>query len=435
MATILAGAVVTGDGATVHDPGFVVIENGRVTEVGAGRRSGGTAVEFRDALIAPGLVNIHVHCVTLGPAHATGSVSATEEEVRDFKDRHLRGGTTTVLSVDGFPVWSEYRALADRHPLKVLKCTAHTPANFRAADLADGAGLQDVHRRATVDELVGQGAVCIGEIGAGGTLGGGMQDNIYIPAAIKERSGVEIDPFQARALKEAVLGRKIDPASLDRAALREAMAAAGLTGRVTEDAVIETVHRCVMPSMEQAYEGLREAAAASARLRRPFMVHHAAASAEVVMEIANDRMIAAHANHPSFTVDESLRYARDLRARGALLEISGLNLFTRTKGQQDAEPFLALARERLVDFVGTDYAASHYDPVSTALSAIVRRGLMGAAETIALSTGNVARRLPSFTDAGLLEPGRPADIAVFSPDLASTRAVFVNGRQVFGTAG
>ncbi len=434
MTTVLTGAVVTGDGTTVLDPGFVAIEGTRVAEVGKGRRGGAGVVDAGDGLITPGLINIHVHCVTLGPAHATGSVSPTEDEVQAFKDRHLRGGTTAVLSVDGFPLWAEYQALAGRHPLKVRKCTAHTPANVRAAELADGAGLTDAHRLATVDDLVAQGAVCIGEIGAGGTLGGGMQDNIYIPAAVEERSGVRVDPFQARALKEAVLGRAIDPSALDRAALRDAMAAAGLTGRVSADAVIETIHRCVLPSMEQAYEGLREAAAAASRLNRPFMVHHAAASAEVVLEVAGERMIAAHANHPSFTVEESLRYARALRERGALLEISGLNLFTRTKGQHDAEPFLALVRERLVDFAGTDYASGHYDPVAVALSAIVRRGLMSVPEAVALSTGNVARRLPTFTDAGLLEPGRPADVAVFAPDLSAARAVYVDGRQVYAAS-
>lgn len=431
MPTILTGTVITGDGVTVYEPGYVVVEDGRIAEVGAGRRAGAGTTDCGDGLITPGLVNIHVHCVTLGPAHATGSKSPTEQEVLAFKERHLRGGTTSVLSVDGFPLWAEYQALAASHPLKVRKCTAHTPANVRAAEMADGEGLAETHRRATVDDLVAQGAVCIGEIGAGGTLGGGMQDNIYIPAAVKERSGVQIDPFQARALKEAVLGRTISPANLDRAALREAMAAAGLSGAMTEAAVIETIQRCVLPSMDHAYEGLQEAAAASARLGRPFMVHHAAASAEVVLEIANDRMIAAHANHPSFTVEESIQYAKALRARRALLEISGLNLFTRTKGQQDAEPFLALARERLVDFVGTDYAAGHYDPVSVALSAIVRRGLMSAPEAIALSSGNVARRLPAFTDAGLLESGRPADLAVFNPDLSAVRAVYVDGRQVY----
>ncbi|MGQ0571770.1 MAG: amidohydrolase family protein, partial [Armatimonadota bacterium] len=162
-----------------------------------------------------------------------------------------------------------------------------------------------------------------------------------------------------------------------------------------------------------------------------FIVHHAAASAEVVLEIANERMVAGHANHPSFTVEESIHYARALRDREALLEISGLNLFTRTNGTNDADPFLALVRERLVDFVGTDYAAGHYDPVSVPLSAIVRRGLITVPQAVALTTGNVARLLPQVTDAGLLEAGRPADIAVFSPSLDAVRAVYVDGRRIF----
>jgi len=433
-AQVLVGAVVTGDGATLHAPGHVVIENGRIVGVGPGRGPGRSSRDYGEALITPGFINIHVHCVTLGPAHATGSKSPTEQEVFDYKQRHLKGGTTSVMSVDGFPLWSEYLALADRHPLKVTKCTTHTPANVRAAELADGEGLTGAHKTATVDGLVGQGAAVIGEVGAGGTLGGGMQDNIYIPAAVKERSGAQIDPFQARALKEAVLGRTIDPANLDRAALRRAMEAAGLAGRMTEDAVIDLVQQCVMPSMQQAYEGLREAAAASARLGRPFMVHHAAASAEVVLEVATDRMIAGHCNHPSFTVEESIRYARALRAKGTLLEISGLDLFTRTKGKGDVANFLALVRERLVDVVGTDYAAGNYDPVSVPIAAIVREGLVSVPQAVALVTGNVARRLPKVFDAGLLEAGRPADLAVFTSDLSQVRAVYVDGRRVLGDA-
>jgi imidazolonepropionase-like amidohydrolase len=428
---ILSGTVMTGDGRTAHEPGYVVVEGGKIVDVGAGAPRSAPTVDFGRDLITPGLVNIHCHCVTLGPAHATGSKAPTEQEVFDYKERHLRGGTTTVMAVDGFPTWAEYAALADAHPLKVRKCTCHTPANFRAAEEADGEGLTDAHKRATVDELVRQGAVCVGEAGAGGTLGGGMQDNIYIPKAVRDTCGKEIDPFQARALKEAVLGRTISRSNLDRAALKTAMGAAGLTGTMTEGAVIDLIERLVLPSIQYAYDGLREAAAAAARVNRPFIVHHAAASADVVLEIANERMIAGHANHPSFTVEESVRYAKALRAKGSTLELSGLNLFTRTKGQGDADPFLALVRERLVDFVGTDYAAGHYDPVSTALAAIVKRGLMGVPETLALSSGNVAKKLPGITNAGLLAPGRPADIAVFSPTLDAVRAVYVDGRRVY----
>ncbi|MGH2376394.1 MAG: amidohydrolase family protein, partial [bacterium] len=317
-----------------------------------------------------------------------------------------------------------------RHPLKVKKCTAHTPANIRAAQAADGAGLTDAHRKATADELVAQGARVIGEVGAGGTLGGGQQEYLYIPKAVKERSGLQIDAFQARALKEAVLGRTIDPANLDRPALRRAIEASGLAGHMSEDAVIDTVQRCVLPSMAHAFEGLREAAAAAARVDRHFIVHHAAASAEVVMEIASERMIAGHANHPSFTEEESVRYARALRQRGALLEISGLDLFTRTKGKGDVTNFLALVRERLVDVVGTDYASGNYDPVSVPLAGIVRRRLATVPAAIALATGNVARALPGVFVAGLLEAGRPADIAVFSLTLDQVRAVYVDGRRV-----
>jgi hypothetical protein len=46
----------------------------------------------------------------------------------------------------------------------------------------------------------------------------------------------------------------------------------------------------------------------------------------------------------------------------------------------------------------------------------------------------VARRLPSFTDAGLLEPGRPADVAVFAPDLSVARAVYIDGRRAYAAA-
>lgn len=432
MANILTGTVVTGDRTTVHEPGYVVIEGTRIAQVGAGRGPGRATMDYPGAVITPGLINIHVHCVTLGPAHATGSKSPTEVEVHAFKERHLRGGTTSVLSVDGFPLWSEYLALRDRHPLKVTKCTAHTPANIRAAEQSDGEGLTDEHRKATVDELVAQGAAVIGEVGAGGTLGGGMQEYMFIPNAIRERCSAQIDPFQARALKEAVLGRTIDPSNLDRPALSRAIEAAGLTGRISDDAVIETVTRCVMPSMAHAYEGLREAAVASARVRRPFIVHHAAASADVVLEVANDRMIAGHCNHPSFTEEESVRYARALRAKGVLLEISGLDLFTRTKGKQDITNFLTLVRERLVDVVGTDYAAGNYDPVSVPLAGIVREGLVSMPQAVALSSGNVARRLPDVFKAGLLEPGRPADLTVFAPGLDRVHAVYVDGRRVVG---
>ena len=432
MTRVMCGTVVTGDGRTVHEPGFVVIEDGRIAAVGAGRGPADDRLDLGRAIVAPGLVNPHAHGLTLGPIHATGSPALTPERVRAFKDRHLRGGTTTVLSVDGLPTWDEYRALADDHPLKVVKCTAHTPANLRAAELADGAGLEAAHREATVADLLRVGARVIGEIGAGGTLGGGMQDYQYVPDAIERACGARVDKHHARAIKEAVLGRSIDPANLDRDALERALGEAGLTGRLSPDEAVTVVTDCVMPSMAEAFEGMREAAALAERHGVPFMVHHAAASAEVVLEVASERLVAAHCNHPSFTPDEAVHYARALRERGALLELSGLDLFSKPRDEPDAAPFRALVRAGLVDLIGTDYAGGGYDPVCVPLFALVAEGLMPLAAAIASASGTIARRLPTVTDAGLLEPGRPADLAVFSPDFDAVTAVYVDGERAHG---
>ena len=55
---------------------------------------------------------------------------------------------------------------------------------------------------------------------------------------------------------------------------------------------------------------------------------------------------------------------------------------------------------------------------------------MPGAATLALSTGNVTRRFPELTDAGLLEPGRPADLAVFDEAFTSVRRVVKGGEEV-----
>lgn len=432
MTRVISGTIVTGDGTTVLEPGHVVIEDGVIAALGSGVGPADDRVDLGRAIVSPGLVNAHAHGLTLGPIHATGSPALTPEQVHAFKERHLRGGTTTVLSVDGLPTWDEYLALANDHPLTVVKCTAHTPANLRAAELADGTGLAARHRKATVADLLASGARVIGEIGAGGTLGGGMQDYQYLPDAIERACGVRVDKHHARAIKEAVLGRSIDPANLDADALERAITAAGLMGTLNPDAAVAVVTECVMPSMAEAFEGMREAAAAAERHGVPFMVHHAAASAEVVLEVASERLIAAHCNHPSFTAAEAVHYARALRERGAVLELSGLDLFSKGADEPDAAPFRALVRAGLVDLIGTDYAGGGYDPVSVPLFALVAEGLMSLPAAIATATGNVARSLPTVTNAGLLEVGRPADLAVFTPAFDGVQAVYVHGERVHG---
>ncbi len=201
-------------------------------------------------------------------------------------DRHLLEGTTTVLCVDGFVTADAVARTNDDHPITVRLASCNTPACLRAASIADGGGLTDETRAFTAREAVDAGAVALGEIGAGHTLGGGGASYMYIPAEVARRTGVTITPRQADALKVAVLGRHISASSFDRDAVEEALAAAGLAGRLSVDEVREIVSGIVLPAFDIALDGLAEAADHAYRAGVPVLVHNAAASMTQVAAIA-----------------------------------------------------------------------------------------------------------------------------------------------------
>ena len=130
-------------------------------------------------------------------------------------DRHLLQGTTTVLCVDGFVTAEELASTDEAHPVNVKLASCNTPACLEAATIADGGGLTEAHRTFTARHAVRAGAVALGEIGAGHTLGGGGASYLYIPLEIQTHSGVRITPRQADRLKTAVLGRHIAASAFD----------------------------------------------------------------------------------------------------------------------------------------------------------------------------------------------------------------------------
>jgi len=103
--------------------------------------------------------------------------------------RHLQGGTTTVLNVDGFALPEEVEAARRLAPVNLHTATCHTPLSLRAALLADGGGLSPRQRHQTAERMVEPGVVCLGEIGSGHTLGGGGQEYLYIPRACASARG------------------------------------------------------------------------------------------------------------------------------------------------------------------------------------------------------------------------------------------------------
>ena len=133
MATAITGGTVVGpDGSARAD---VLVDAGRVVEVGAVGRQGAEAIDATGCLVLPGAVDVHTH--------PFGGL-------RDDSRSALCGGTTSALAfVDALPgerpAEAARRTLADEMPESHIDLAFHAviwePAAYRKGDLADVAAL------------------------------------------------------------------------------------------------------------------------------------------------------------------------------------------------------------------------------------------------------------------------------------------------------
>jgi N-acetylglucosamine-6-phosphate deacetylase len=144
---ISGGRVATPDG--VLDPGWLLVENGLLTAIGAGEppnRPGATVTDASGSWVVPGFVDIHCHGGG-GAAFTSGDPA----QVRRVVDSHTAHGTTTMLaSLVTRPVpelVEQVAALADlvqeglvagvhlEGPfLSAARCGAHDPGLLRPPD-------------------------------------------------------------------------------------------------------------------------------------------------------------------------------------------------------------------------------------------------------------------------------------------------------------
>lgn len=388
-------------------------------------------VEATGSLAIPGLINNHTHGTAYGPLFPSGHRGLSREQVRANLDRHLLEGTTTVLCVDGFVTAEALAQTNDDHPLAVKLASCNTPACLRAASIADGGGLTDDSRTFTARQAVDAGAVALGEIGAGHTLGGGGASYMYIPAELAKRTGVTITPKQADALKVAVLGRHISSSSFDRDAVDETLEAAGLAGKLSAEEIREIVSEIVLPAFDIALEGLGEAADSARQLDVPVLVHNAAASMRQVGAIAKSevQLIAGHSNHSSFEVREGLRHAEMLKELGAIVDVSTLDTFGAQRLTTGPDLLYAMFESGLVDTISTDYAGGHHDPILLAIDRATKAGVVELPAAVAMATGNVADAIPGMARGrGRVTPGAVADLVLTDPDdLWRVQTVVIDG--------
>ncbi|NHU44309.1 amidohydrolase family protein [Rhodococcus sp. A14] len=431
--------LVDGDGGDPQQRVDIVIEGDTIREIVPTRptETYGTVDEIVEAagqLAVPGLINNHTHGTAYGPLFPSGHEALSPEQVRANLDRHLLEGTTTVLCVDGFVTAEAIAKTNEDHPVNVKLASCNTPACLHAASIADGGGLTDENRSFTAGRAVDAGAVALGEIGAGHTLGGGGASYMYIPAEVAKRTGVTITPKQADTLKYAVLGRHISASAFDRDAVEKALVAAGLAGKLSVEETREIVSDIVLPAFDIALDGLAEAAEYADKVGVPVLVHNAAASMTQVAKIAKTgvSLIAGHSNHGSFELREALEHAERLKELGAIVDISTLDAFGAQRLESGPEVIYAMLEAGLVDTISTDYAGGNHDSILLGIDRATKAGVVSLPAAVAMGTANVADAIPGVaTRRGRIIVGAIADLVLTDPaDLSRVDTVMIGGEIV-----
>ena len=159
MIKFVNGTLVTGDGSTVLENTCITINGDRIASIGGPSEDPlftGEVIDASNCVIMPGVINHHMHGVTMGPLHPSATDRLTREEALRHQHIHLCQGTTTVLSNDGFVTMDEIEEARKLSPLNIQPGTSHTPSCLRAAQAADGAGLLEHNIQMTADAMIMQ---------------------------------------------------------------------------------------------------------------------------------------------------------------------------------------------------------------------------------------------------------------------------------------
>jgi imidazolonepropionase-like amidohydrolase len=383
-------------------------------------------IDARGGFVLPGVINHHVHGLTRGPLMIVGEPPLTDARVRSNLDRLLAEGVTTALNVDGFATVEDAVAASRFHPLTVKVATLHTPAHLQWA--TEGpfpfGGVQPRHAW-TLDEMLGAGAPAVGEAGPG--VDAHWSDYTLIPEAVAARGG--------RAAMEQGRELRLAAEAADRPRAATALQAAGLQGTDADVAwLLELVDRTVA-WRALAQRSLEEAIAAARERSEPLVLHHTPGTFDVVCEAASAAtapLIAGHSNFQIHDPADAVRRAREVRSRGAMVDIMSGDAFSAREFHPTPDVTFALLREGLVDLISTDYAGGFWDPMLFLVEQAAKAGATTLEAGVRMMTSAPAEAIPRLAPRrGTLAPGMVADLVVTAPGrISAVREVLVSGQRV-----
>ena len=420
----------------------IIIENGLIIKIVKGVKysydpKANTIIDAKGGYLIPGIINHHAHGVSLGPLFSAGNPAPPIELIISNLNKHLLQGTTTILNQDGFATIEETEIMNKLHPIKLKAATSHTPLNVQASEITDGTGLNCFHKELTVKKMLENGAVALGEIGGGDTLGGGGACYNLLPKTVEAKTAKRINPSEAEKLMWAVLGRYIDKSVTDREKVHTVLEEIGLKGLISIDEAINIILEDVYAPVETGRDGIKEAADLALQYDMPVVIHNAAGCKEVVLEVAEklgSRLIAAHSSHPSFRTEEIAENIKRLKSFGAFIDVCTGDYF----GAKNLCPpeYLNIAYELLekgfADLISTDFMAGNWDPIILFIEKAVNKGKISLPKALTMTSCNVAKAIPKLApNTGFIEEGKAADLVVLEPDtISKVKHVLIDGIPV-----
>lgn len=441
MRTIIFNAnIVTGDGRTILENGYIVIEGELIESFRAGAapplyHNAGRAVDAAGGFVIPGLINNHTHCITRGPCCCDyAMLGMPKSRVIQNLNRHLLEGETTIVTVDGFNTMEEVAEARSLSPALVQTFSLHTPGHFKKVKALSCGGMKEEHYSTTIEEMLKQGALGVGEVGAGGIpipKEGEMPylsyaERHYIPFVVRSETGHQINLEESMALRLAVLAQP-----RNEKALSDLLAEMGIS------AAKKKLEEFSEHSAENGWLGIeacQEAATYAGKLGVTLLFHNAPQTREQAIEFARELkglFVAAHSNF-LYKPGEAIEVAKAVKKAGGWIDVRGGHFFSARQFFGNHVTTMALFEEGLADIVSTDYSGGYWDPILCLLEYLIDQNVINLPQAIATVTKNVIEAIPNIApNRGEISVGKIADLVVLDREsISRVRTVLIGGKVV-----